>query len=69
MTQDGPAPVVEGRKFRFSDESTIGFTGSKVTGSHDGGFQSFAMLCKVSIPSADVSKHHHVVFAAIKPIE
>jgi polyisoprenoid-binding protein YceI len=28
--------------YKFLAESTIGFTGSKVTGSHDGGFRSFA---------------------------
>lgn len=27
--------------YSFLEESTIGFTGSKVTGSHDGGFKSF----------------------------
>jgi len=27
--------------YTFSEDSTIGFTGSKVTGSHDGGFKSF----------------------------
>lgn len=27
--------------YTFSKESTIGFTGSKITGSHDGGFNSF----------------------------
>lgn len=30
-----------GTKFIFEDSSTIGFTGSKVTGSHDGGFKEF----------------------------
>jgi len=35
-----PAEVA-GREFVISDESTIGFTGSKITGSHDGGFNSF----------------------------
>jgi polyisoprenoid-binding protein YceI len=30
-----------GTKFVFEDSSTIGFTGSKVTGSHDGGFKEF----------------------------
>ena len=27
--------------YSFLEESTVGFTGSKVTGSHDGGFKSF----------------------------
>jgi polyisoprenoid-binding protein YceI len=31
-----------GNKFIFEDTSTIGFTGSKVTGSHDGGFKDFS---------------------------
>jgi len=33
--------AVEGREFVISGESTIGFVGSKITGSHDGGFNSF----------------------------
>jgi len=33
--------TVVGREFVISDESTIGFVGSKITGSHDGGFNSF----------------------------
>jgi polyisoprenoid-binding protein YceI len=33
--------AVEGREFLISGESTIGFVGSKITGSHDGGFSSF----------------------------
>ena len=33
--------VGSGTKFVFDDSSTIGFTGSKVTGSHDGGFKEF----------------------------
>ncbi len=31
----------EGVKYVFTPESKIGFTGSKVTGSHDGGFKTF----------------------------
>ena len=31
----------EGVKYVFTEDSTIGFTGSKVTGSHDGGFKTF----------------------------
>ncbi len=31
-----------GTKFVFDYSSTIGFTGSKVTGSHDGGFKTFS---------------------------
>jgi polyisoprenoid-binding protein YceI len=40
--QADAAPVaVEGRELVISPESTIEFVGSKVTGSHDGGFKSF----------------------------
>lgn len=31
----------DGQRFSLLDESTIGFAGSKVTGSHDGGFKAF----------------------------
>jgi polyisoprenoid-binding protein YceI len=34
-------PTETAISYSFSKESTIGFTGSKVTGSHDGGFKSF----------------------------
>jgi polyisoprenoid-binding protein YceI len=37
-----PAPAPEGRRFVVSaEESSIGFVGSKITGSHDGGFNAF----------------------------
>lgn len=32
----------EGTKFSFTEDSKIEFTGSKVTGSHDGGFEEFS---------------------------
>jgi len=35
------AAIVEGATFAITDASTIGFTGSKVTGSHEGGFKDF----------------------------
>ena len=38
---DAGAATVSGQTFTISDESTISFTGSKVTGSHDGGFNTF----------------------------
>ena len=38
---DPAAAPVEGATFTISDASKIGFTGSKVTGSHDGGFNAF----------------------------
>ena len=31
----------DGQRFSLLDDSTIGFAGSKVTGSHDGGFKAF----------------------------
>ena len=31
----------DGQRFSLLDESTLGFVGSKVTGSHDGGFKAF----------------------------
>ena len=34
-------PTGEARKFVFVEPSAIGFTGSKVTGSHSGGFKKF----------------------------
>lgn len=36
-----PAPQTGGKLFAFTDSSTISFVGSKVTGSHDGGFKKF----------------------------
>ena len=33
--------VADGVKYVFTADSKIGFTGSKVTGSHDGGFKTF----------------------------
>jgi polyisoprenoid-binding protein YceI len=35
------AAAGEGLKYTFTDESKIGFTGSKVTGAHHGGFKKF----------------------------
>jgi len=36
------APQAEGTVYTFTPASTIGFVGSKVTGSHDGGFTQFS---------------------------
>jgi len=36
-----PAAPADAQRFVFTDESSIGFVGSKVTGSHDGGFNKF----------------------------
>ena len=45
---DKPAPESAGRTFAFGpDTSTIDFIGSKVTGSHPGGFKNFAGEFKV----------------------
>lgn len=35
------ATVEGGKRYLFTDQSTIGFVGSKVTGSHEGGFKDF----------------------------
>jgi polyisoprenoid-binding protein YceI len=37
---EAPAPA-EGVNYNFAEGSTIGFIGSKVTGSHEGGFKKF----------------------------
>jgi len=34
--------AAEGQEFLISEDSTIGFIGSKVTGTHEGGFRGFA---------------------------
>lgn len=39
--QEAPEAAAEGKRYTIQPESTIGFTGSKVTGSHDGGFKEF----------------------------
>lgn len=36
------APAAGAKVFTISEDSTIGFTGSKVTGSHNGGFKKFS---------------------------
>ncbi len=36
-----PAPPAQARRLVIADGSSIGFVGSKVTGSHDGGFHEF----------------------------
>lgn len=38
---DAIPAATEGRRFVIAEGSSIGFTGSKVTGSHDGGFHKF----------------------------
>ena len=39
---DVPTGSTSGSKWVFTDDSKIDFVGSKVTGSHDGGFKSFS---------------------------
>jgi len=39
--ETSPEPAGDVAIYTLTDESTIGFVGSKVTGSHDGGFQAF----------------------------
>lgn len=41
VNNDGSDMAMEGDKYLITDASTIGFIGSKVTGSHDGGFKEF----------------------------
>jgi polyisoprenoid-binding protein YceI len=36
------APATAGAKYTFTEDSSVGFVGSKVTGSHDGGFKQFS---------------------------
>lgn len=38
----GPEAAAEETAYSFTDESSIGFVGSKVTGSHEGGFKTFS---------------------------
>jgi polyisoprenoid-binding protein YceI len=40
-TNPAPATAETGDRYVISDGSTVGFTGSKVTGSHEGGFNAF----------------------------
>ncbi|MBE0539772.1 MAG: YceI family protein [Verrucomicrobia bacterium] len=44
----GSASTVASREYVIRAESTIGFVGSKVTGSHDGGFKKFAGTLNVA---------------------
>lgn len=48
------APVEEGTVYSFTPGSTIGFVGSKVTGSHNGGFKQFAGT--VTMPGEDLTQ-------------
>ena len=48
------AAAVAGQTYQFTSKSTIGFVGSKVTGSHEGGFKEFAghFTVKDGVPQA-----------------
>jgi len=42
ISAEAPAATASGGKtYQFTEESSIGFVGSKVTGSHEGGFKEF----------------------------
>jgi polyisoprenoid-binding protein YceI len=52
-------PSAEARKFVFIEPSTIGFTGSKVTGSHSGGFKKFTG--HVTVAGDELAAGDHLV--------
>ncbi len=47
-------PSGEGRRFVIGEGSTVGFTGSKISGKHDGGFNSFEG--EISVVDGDPEK-------------
>lgn len=47
-------PKAEGTVYTFTPASTVGFVGSKVTGSHDGGFEQFSGT--VTLPGEDLTQ-------------
>jgi len=53
VKEAAPKPITEtiGTTFVISDESTLGFVGSKVTGSHEGGFNAFGG--EIVVPDGD----------------
>lgn len=48
------APKPEGTLYTFTPASTIGFVGSKVTGSHTGGFKQFSGT--ITLPGEDLTQ-------------
>ena len=42
-----PAPTAEGTEYTLADGSSISFVGSKVTGTHEGGFEAFTGTVRV----------------------
>lgn len=55
--KDVPTGSVTGSKWVFTDDSKIDFVGSKVTGSHDGGFKSFSGHFHIDGDSLAASGH------------
>jgi polyisoprenoid-binding protein YceI len=49
-----PAPASGAKVYTLAPSSTVGFVGSKVTGSHSGGFEKFTGT--VSIPASELTK-------------
>jgi len=57
-----PSPSsVQVRKFAFSDTSSIGFVGSKITGQHEGGFKKFTGHFSVSEDALAPGPHEIVI--------
>lgn len=53
-----PAGAVAGSKWVFTEDSNIAFIGSKLTGSHDGGFESFTGHFHLEGDTLAQSGHH-----------
>ena len=56
-----PAASATGQKWSFTKDSTISFVGSKVTGSHDGGFKEFSGYFYVDGDTLSASGHEVVI--------
>ncbi|BDS06522.1 hypothetical protein NT6N_15620 [Oceaniferula spumae] len=56
-----PTGEASGQKWEFTDQSTITFVGSKVTGSHDGGFKKFSGHFHVDGETLAASGHKVVI--------
>ncbi len=54
VAQATTQPTMEGVVFEFGDGTEVGFEGSKVTGSHKGGFKTVSGT--ITVPGEDVSK-------------
>lgn len=53
-TQETAAPSADAVAYAITPESTLTFVGSKVTGSHDGGFKTFSGT--ISVPGDDLTQ-------------